>query len=144
MNTRIAAISRESLTPGETAQHRCPEVEDGLEQHVREHAAPVEGPPPVHDGPPARPRPLSRRPSSRGVRRNLMCDAAAHRAVPSSMKSCFRSTPLTTAQAAYVASGYPGVHHASQFFSSSASSSYQTQLSPGFSLHYRASIFKKN
>ena len=50
-----------------------------------------------------------------------MYDAAAHRAVPSSMKSCFRSTPLTTVQAAYVASGYPGVHHASQSRAFSAS-----------------------
>ena len=68
---------------------------------------------------------------------------AAHRAVPSSMKSCFRSTPLTTAQAAYVASGYPGVHHASQFCSSSAALSYQTQLSPGFSLIIALRSFRK-
>ena len=66
-----------------------------------------------------------------------------HRAVPSSMKSRFRSTPLTTAQAAYVASGYPGVHHASQFCSSSASLSYQTQSSPGFSLIIALRSFKK-
>ena len=59
------------------------------------------------------------------------------------MKSCFRSTPLTTAQAAYVASSNPGVHHASQSRSFPATSSYQRQSSPGFSLIISLRSFKK-
>ena len=59
------------------------------------------------------------------------------------MKSCFRSTPLTTAQAAYVASSNPGVHHASQSRSFPATSSYQRQPSPGFSLIIALRSFKK-